>query len=153
MRKPAQSEPNRCTDSADSGCMRGQCAISVLVIAAILTAGCEQIVVSVEETPVIVVEDKVGRGATAEPGDIVTISYQAKLESGAVALADDQYSFELGANAVIEGIDETVHGMKLGGQRIILCPPQKHWGRAGYGNGRIPPNETLTIDIRLKSIK
>ena len=133
--------------------MRTACAILIPLFALAPSGGCDRIDVSVEETPVIIVDDEVGRGVKAEDGDIVTIRYVVKLESGAVALSDEQYSFELGANSVIAGIDETVRGMRLGGQRVILCPPQKHWGRAGYGNGRIPPNETLTIDIQLKAIK
>lgn len=133
--------------------MRTICAMCMLAFAATSLIGCEQLDVTIEETPIKVVRDEPGRGVTAEEGDIVTISYQIRLESGAVALADESHSFELGADAVIRGIDETVRGMRLGGRRVVLCPPQKHWGRAGYGNGAIPPNETLTMDITLKAIK
>jgi FK506-binding nuclear protein len=120
---------------------------------ALAAHGCARPDVTVEETPITVVSESIGRGIVAKDGDLVTISYEVKLESGAVALADESHSFEIGADAVIRGIDETVRGMRLGGRRVVLCPPQKHWGRAGYGNGVIPPNETLTMDIMLKAIK
>lgn len=133
--------------------MRNPCAIIICIALACGISGCNQLDVSVEETPIKVVEDHPGRGVAVKNGDIVTISYELHLESGAVVLADDSYSFEVGADAVIRGIDEAVLGMQLSGRRVVLCPPQKHWGRVGYGNGKIPPNETLTMDITVKAIR
>jgi FKBP-type peptidyl-prolyl cis-trans isomerase len=45
--------------------------------------------------------------------------------------------------------------MRPGGKRVIRCPPHKHWGSIGYGEGkgRIPPHTTLTLHIDLKSIE
>lgn len=114
--------------------------------------GCGKPDVIVEETPIRIVEESIGRGAEASDGDLVTISYTVSMTDGRPVLSDNTYTFELGRGTVIAGIDEAVRGMRLGGRRLVECPPHKHWGRAGYGNGKIPPNTVLMMDIMLKSV-
>ncbi len=116
-------------------------------------AGCGAVDPTVSETPVKTLSEKVGFGHAAVAGDLVTISYRVLLPDGREVLSDRHYSFELRRGAVIAGIDDAVEGMRRGGKRVVECPPQKHWGRAGYGKGAIPPNTTLTIHIELLTVK
>jgi FKBP-type peptidyl-prolyl cis-trans isomerase FkpA len=60
------------------------------------------------------------------------------------------FSFALGAGQVIGGWDEGVQGMKIGGTRILLIPPELGYGARGAG-GVIPPNATLVFEVDLLS--
>jgi FK506-binding nuclear protein len=126
----------------------------VLLLAGVslTSAGCEPPNVTVEETPITVAGERVGHGQAAAPGDVVCVNYRVLMPDGAELMRDDDFRFQLGGGAVISGLDEGVVGMRPGGRRVITCPPHKHWGRAGYGNGAVPPNTTLTLHIELKSI-
>ncbi len=125
--------------------------MSALAALALLT-GCEPPEVSVKQTPIRVLSDTVGIGRPAHAGNLVTINYRITLPDGREVLRHRDYRFELGRSTVITAIDEAVVGMREHGRRIVECPPNKHWGRAGYGNGAIPPNATLTINIELVEI-
>ncbi len=107
---------------------------------------------TVKATPVTMVSESEGVGRPAEGGDLVTIDYHIFLEDGREVLSQTGYRFILGTSSVIDGIDDAVRGMRITGTRKILCPPHRHWGRGGYGNGAIPEDETLTIVLKLDSI-
>jgi FKBP-type peptidyl-prolyl cis-trans isomerase FkpA len=62
------------------------------------------------------------------------------------------FDFPLGAGHVIRGWDEGVAGMKVGGQRTLVIPPQMGYGSRGAG-GVIPPNATLIFDVELLRIR
>ncbi len=118
----------------------------------IVLFGCDNPQITIVESDIEVVAEQRGQGAPAATGDVVTIDYEVRLPDGQAILTDDRFSFQLGRGAVIEGIDHTVNGMRVGGERIVLCPPCKHWGRAAYGNNAIPPNTTLTLEVRLTAV-
>lgn len=114
---------------------------------------CDPPVISISETTVTVVDESGGTGQLAHPGDYVTIKYRLEDEDGRVVLDHDRFSFTLGAGVVITGVDDAVVGMRQGGKRQVLVPPQKHWGRAGYGDGAIKENATLILYVQLLTVR
>ena len=100
-----------------------------------------------------------GDGATASAGQNVSVHYTGWLhdpaaEGGRGRKFDSSkdrgqpFRFALGAGQVIGGWDEGVQGMKIGGTRVLLIPPQLGYGARGAG-GVIPPNATLVFEVDL----
>jgi len=99
-------------------------------------------------------EIKVGTGATAVAGNKVHVHYTGWLTNGKQfdsSVGKAPFSFTLGAKQVIQGWDEGVAGMKVGGKRQLRIPPELAYGSKGYP-GVIPPNATLIFDVELLSI-
>ena len=96
-----------------------------------------------------------GTGATAEVGDTVTVEYVGALTDGTIFDASQNhgqpFTFTLGAGGVIQGWEQGIVGMKEGGQRVLIIPPQLGYGAAG--NGPIPPNATLLFQVQLVSVQ
>ncbi len=64
----------------------------------------------------------------------------------------DPFSFVLGAGMVIQGWDQGFAGMKVGGKRTLIIPPQMGYGASGAG-GVIPPNATLVFEVELLAVR
>lgn len=62
------------------------------------------------------------------------------------------FSFPVGGRRVIEGWDQGVVGMKVGGERRLTIPASLGYGAGGAGGGLIPPNATLVFDVELVKI-
>ncbi len=100
-----------------------------------------------------------GTGATAQAGRHVTVHYTGWLwQNGAKGSKfdsskdrGDPFAFPLGAGHVIRGWDEGVAGMKVGGTRLLLIPPEMGYGARGAG-GVIPPNATLLFEVELLAV-
>jgi FKBP-type peptidyl-prolyl cis-trans isomerase FkpA len=102
----------------------------------------------------------VGTGATATPGSLVTVAYTGWLHDssrpdakGTMFEMNPSFPFRLGTGAVIRGWDQGVAGMRVGGQRRLVLPPELAYGAGGAGGGVIPPNATLVFDITLNSVQ
>ena len=127
-----------------------------LIVAALLLASCDnRSDVTVEPTPVKIVAEDAGHGRPVRQGDLATISYRLVLPNGKELLQNPEFKFLVDSKqpTVIQGINDTVIGMRIGGTRTIDCPPRLHWGRLGSGDGKIPPNTNLTIHIRLLALE
>lgn len=91
-------------------------------------------------------KEATGRGQTA------LVHYTGWLEDGtkfdSSVDRNDPFSFPLQCSYVIKGWDEGVVGMREGGKRKLIVPPDMGYGAAGAG-GVIPPNATLIFDVEL----
>ncbi|MBM5814810.1 MAG: FKBP-type peptidyl-prolyl cis-trans isomerase [Cyanobacteria bacterium M_DeepCast_100m_m1_067] len=96
----------------------------------------------------------VGDGAEAVAGQTVVVNYRGTLANGTEfdsSYGRGPFSFPLGGGRVIQGWDEGVAGMKVGGKRKLVIPPDLAYGERGAG-GVIPPNATLTFEVELLRI-
>ena len=104
----------------------------------------------------LIMEDLVeGEGEGAIRGDRLSVHYVGILPDGTQfdnsIARGAPFEFTLGAGAVIEGWDEGLVGMKVGGRRVLVIPPEKGYGERGTGG--IPPNSTLIFEVLLLEIK
>jgi peptidylprolyl isomerase len=105
------------------------------------------------------IDTKVGDGAAAQKGYIVSLQYTgwiyrngtkgAKFDSS--LNSGKPFTFTLGQKQVIAGWDEGINGMKIGGKRTLIIPPSLAYGASG--NGMIPPNATLIFEVELVSVR
>jgi FKBP-type peptidyl-prolyl cis-trans isomerase len=88
---------------------------------------------------------RVGTGATIVSGQTVNVKYVGTLANGTQFDAGT-YSFTI-PGQVIQGWNEGLLGMKVGGSRQLIIPPSLGYGAQGGGNGRIPPNAVLVFTV------
>jgi FKBP-type peptidyl-prolyl cis-trans isomerase len=102
------------------------------------------------------VELKEGTGDEAKAGQVVEVHYTGWLKDGTKFDSSKDrnkpFQFPLGAGRVIKGWDEGVAGMKVGGKRKLIIPPELGYGKRGAG-GVIPPDAELTFEVELLAIK
>lgn len=98
---------------------------------------------------------KVGDGEEAKEGSLATVHYTGWLTDGTKfdsSLDSGQpFQFKIGEGKVIPGWETGVAGMKEGGTRVLVIPPDQGYGAQGAG-GVIPPNATLVFEVRLVSV-
>jgi FKBP-type peptidyl-prolyl cis-trans isomerase FkpA len=114
-------------------------------------------------TELVKQDDAAGSGNEAVSGREVTVHYTGWLYDQARGDHKGQkfdssrdrnepFAFRLGGGQVIQGWDQGVAGMKVGGKRTLIIPPALGYGARGAG-GVIPPNATLIFDVELLGVK
>ncbi len=109
------------------------------------------------------IDTTLGTGAEATPGKHVSVHYTGWLFDAAAAEQKGTkfdssvdrgqlFDFPLAAGHVIKGWDEGVAGMKVGGKRTLIIPPEMGYGARGAG-GVIPPNAVLVFDVELHGVE
>ncbi len=97
-----------------------------------------------------------GFGEVAKAGKQVSVHYTGYLEDGTKFDSSvdrgEPFKFALGTGQVIKGWDEGVAGMKVGGRRKLVIPPDLGYGARGAGRV-IPPNATLVFDVELLEVR
>ncbi len=136
---------------------------TLLLSAACVTTACSQQDTTPTETSKVtelIKKDMVrGDGEEAKVGQQVTVHYTGWLYDEAAPEHKGKkfdssldrgtpFDFSLGAGQVIKGWDQGVQGMKVGGHRTLIIPPEMGYGKRGAG-GVIPPNATLVFDVEL----
>ncbi|MDR0347305.1 MAG: FKBP-type peptidyl-prolyl cis-trans isomerase [Coriobacteriales bacterium] len=96
----------------------------------------------------------VGTGVAAKQGDALKVHYTGYLEDGTIFDSSigrgTPYDVTLGQSSVIRGWELGLVGMKVGGKRQLVIPPELAYGTTGQNS--IPPNATLTFEIELLSV-
>ena len=95
-----------------------------------------------------------GTGERCQIGNVVLVDYTMRLRNGLVANTSEDGSgpieIKLGGGAIIKGWDRGIPGMKVGGVRKLVIPPELGFGSQARPN--IPPNSELTVHIKLLEI-
>ena len=105
---------------------------------------------------------RVGAGAEAATGRRVSVDYTGWLYDPILpenkgrqfdtSVGRQPFTFTLGTGGVIRGFDQGISGMKAGGLRRVVMPPDLVYGSTGSQDGVIPPNATLVFDIELREV-
>jgi len=103
----------------------------------------------------MVIEDvKTGTGLAVVSGDTVTVHYTGRLQTGeefdSSRARGEPFTFTVGQGRVIPGWEQGLIGMQVGGERILVIPPDLAYGNRAIGP--IPPNATLLFSVELLSI-
>ena len=128
-------------------------AIAILMFAAFMTS------CSGSSVSDLIIEDlEIGTGDEAVSGANLTMHYTGWLYSNGKrgdkfdsSLGGTPFSFTLGAGEVIEGWDRGIEGMRVGGKRELIIPPEMGYGAAGWPPD-IPPNSALIFEVELLEV-
>lgn len=123
----------------------------------------EEPAMSQNVTELIKIDKNTGSGREAENGLDVTVHYTGWLYDAdqpehkgrkfdSSVDRRDPFTFNLGSGQVIQGWDQGVAGMKVGGARTLIIPPELGYGARGAGSV-IPPNATLVFDVELINVR
>jgi len=141
--------------------------VTLLVWSILLLSGCSDLSEPPrtvgEVTELELIDVVLGTGAEARSGQSVTVHYSGWLyDETAIDKKGSKFDssvdrgkpfeFLLGAGRVIKGWDQGVVGMKLGGQRTIIIPPDFGYGARGVGNA-IPANASLVFEVKLLEVE
>jgi len=100
---------------------------------------------------------KVGEGEEAKAGNTVEVHYLGWLEDGGARFDASQnpehpFTFRIGIDDVIQGWHEGITGMRVGGKRRLVVPPDLGYGKQGAGQV-VPPNATLIFEVELVKVR
>jgi FKBP-type peptidyl-prolyl cis-trans isomerase len=97
----------------------------------------------------------IGIGDEARIGDRIVVHYTGRLVDGTVfdssLSRNEPFQFVLGAGQVIQGWEQGIVGMKVGGKRILSIPPELGYGMQDYGP--IPGGSTLIFEVELLKVE
>jgi FKBP-type peptidyl-prolyl cis-trans isomerase len=137
--------------------MRYTLTLTILVLMVTIAAGQDKMTTT--KSGLKYMDQKVGSGDVAMKGNSVSVHYTgwfytegkrgAKFDSSLDR--NMPFEFKLGARQVIPGWDEGVEGMKVGGKRELIIPPDLGYGPRGMP-GIIPPNSTLNFEVELLKV-
>jgi FKBP-type peptidyl-prolyl cis-trans isomerase FkpA len=136
----------------------------ILLVALLAIAGCggngndTPTAPSTTSAPYSQTDLVVGTGAVVANGNAATIAYTGWLHNS--ARPDNKGTqfesgvfgpYVVGTGRVIQGWERGIPGMRVGGQRRLVIPPELAYG--SQGNGSIPPNATLVFDVTLNAVQ
>ena len=134
---------------------------ALLAIMSIGAASCTSPTSPTVKAPFTTTDLRVGTGATAATGQTLMVNYSGWLYDDTkedkkgtqfdASAPGQPFVFKLGFAQVIQGWDEGIVGMKVGGLRRLIVPSELAYGRTGAGS-TIPPNATLVFEIELLSV-
>ena len=135
--------------------------VTVLATLGLMATGCqsENPVAPTVSVPFSFIDLEVGTGTEATIGSTVTVDYDGWLydagrpdNKGTLfdTSSGQGFTFVLGLGQVISGWDQGVRGMRVGGERRLIIPPDMAYGSQGVG--LIPPNATLVFDVDLLGV-
>ena len=142
---------------------------SLVLILLLILSGCQKkeqnlaagipeinIVADTTTTGLVVQNIEIGSGKEAKKGNHVTVHYSGWLTSGKLfdssIIRKKPFTLKLGTRQVIEGWEQGIQGMKVGGKRRLTIPSNLAYGDKGYAKA-IPPKATLVFDIELLSVR
>ncbi len=136
--------------------------LTITLAAMITLTACEKSIAPPGITKFVQTDTLIGGGTEAKTGMKVTVHYTGWLYDE--TLADKKgtqfdsshnrnkpFDFTLGAGRVIKGWDQGVAGMKVGGKRTLMIPPQLGYGSRGAGSA-IPANASLLFEVELVAV-
>lgn len=128
----------------------------IALVSTLLLSTCGSQIVTLDSG--LVLEDlKVGSGEEAESGDTIDVNYKGYYEDGTefenTYKLGQSFIFPLGIDGLIQGWEQGIPGMKVGGIRKLTVPPELGYGEQGSFDGSIPPNTTLIFEIELVGLQ
>lgn len=101
-----------------------------------------------------IIDQVIGKGDEAYSGSTVTVHYTGKLTNGSKFDSsrdrNKPFEFSLGTGEVIKGWDKGIKGMRVGGKRKLIIPPELGYGSRSTGS--IPANSTLIFEVELLKV-
>ena len=131
--------------------------IVIIFVIFIISCGSNEGNMQKLENGLLIEDIVVGVGNEAKDHNKVVVNYTGTLENGSIFDSSlkpgrDPFTFTLGVGSVIKGWDQGVKGMKVGGKRKLVIPPELGYGDKGAGNV-IPPNTTLYFEVELLDVE